>query len=147
MFEKVQIDRSTVMVPVRIQFHDGATLFGDVSCTSRESLSALILSQWEFLPVETDHGVVHMIAKSAMASIRLDHTLADADDPTISPYAVLGVDPNASEKELRQARRQRLAACHPDQLASLAMDPAFTQLAHRLCQQINHAFDLVDQRR
>lgn len=63
-------------------------------------------------------------------------------DPT-SPYEVLGVEPDASEAEIRQRRMQLVRENHPDRLAAQGMPQEFLVLADRKLAAINAAYDEI----
>lgn len=60
------------------------------------------------------------------------------------PYAILGVDKNASDEEVKKAYRTLARKYHPDNYA----DNPLSDLAHEKMQEINEAYDaIMDQRR
>ncbi len=60
------------------------------------------------------------------------------------PYAVLGVDRNASEEEIKKVYRELARKYHPDNYA----DNPLSDLAHEKMQEINEAYDaIINERR
>jgi len=64
-----------------------------------------------------------------------------ADDP----YALLGVDPRASNDELEQAYRRRMSEYHPDRVASAAKE--IRDMADLRAREINQAYDRIKRER
>ena len=63
-------------------------------------------------------------------------------DPT-SPYVVLGLDPDASDEELKTRRMQLVRENHPDRLAAKGVPAEFLVLADRKLAAINAAYDVI----
>lgn len=53
-------------------------------------------------------------------------------------YALLGLKPDATLEEIKQAYRQRIAEYHPDKVASLGVE--LRRLAEEMTAKINHAY-------
>ncbi len=58
-----------------------------------------------------------------------------------SPYETLGVDPSATQEEIRAAYRARMHEYHPDKVAHLGED--LQALAHRKATEIQRAFETL----
>lgn len=43
--------------------------------------------------------------------------LLNEEESALDPYVVLGVEPTASEKEIKQAFRKMSLKCHPDRVS------------------------------
>ena len=61
------------------------------------------------------------------------------------PYALLGVDPRASDEELEQAYRKRMSEYHPDRVASAAKE--IRDMADQRAREINQAYDRIKRQR
>lgn len=48
--------------------------------------------------------------------------LLNEEESALDPYAVLGVETTASEKEIKQAFRKMSLKCHPDRVSDLVFD-------------------------
>ena len=64
------------------------------------------------------------------------------------PYEVLGVDPDASDEQVRAAWKKALSEHHPDRVAGQGLPPAAVAAAGAAASAINAAFDeIVRERR
>ena len=72
-------------------------------------------------------------------SIRSGYVPADAEDP----YTILGIEPNASDEEVRRARRARLSDVHPDRIRARGLPAEFEALYTQKSARINLAFDHI----
>lgn len=62
-------------------------------------------------------------------------------------YQVLGVNPDASDAELKKSYRRLMSQNHPDKLASKGMPESMREMAEQKTSEISHAYDLVKQAR
>lgn len=62
-------------------------------------------------------------------------------------YAALGLDPRASETEIRAAYRKLIRENHPDRLASKGLPESMRAIAEERAREINAAFDLIKRTR
>lgn len=58
-------------------------------------------------------------------------------------YAALGVTPEASEDEIKQAYRKLMRENHPDKLSAKRLPESLRQLAEERAREINVAYDLI----
>lgn len=72
-------------------------------------------------------------------SIRSGYVPADAEDP----YTILGIEPNASDEDVRRARRARLSDVHPDRIRARGLPAEFEALYTQKSARINLAFDHI----
>ena len=77
---------------------------------------------------------------SSSDSASSEQRLADA-------YAVLGLNPGASEIELKQAYRQLIRENHPDKIASKGLPESMRSVAEARSREINAAYDLIKKTR
>ena len=63
------------------------------------------------------------------------------------PYTVLGVSPDAGDKELRETWRRLMRENHPDSLAARGVPPAFVASATEKVARINAAWDRIKRER
>lgn len=63
-------------------------------------------------------------------------------DPS-SPYAILGVPPNASDDELKARHRELVREHHPDRLSASGVPPEFRCAATRRLAAVNAAYDAI----
>ena len=59
------------------------------------------------------------------------------------PYAILGLAPDASDEDVRRARRLQLADVHPDRVRARGLPSEFESLYTQKSALINQAFDLI----
>ena len=63
------------------------------------------------------------------------------------PYAVLGVDPNASDDVVRKAWRDGVKASHPDVLLARGVPPEAVKLAEDRLRALNTAWEQISKAR
>lgn len=68
-------------------------------------------------------------------------------DETAGPYEVLGVDPSASNEEIRRRYRRLVAANHPDRLIGEGLPQEFIAVATRKLAAINAAYETLARER
>ncbi len=93
--------------------------------------------------VELDYlrRVAELFGLTPLAFRRLKAThLGLAPD---DPYSVLGVEPAASDEELRRAWRRALAEAHPDKVIGRGLPAEFVEVAQAKSAAINAAYDAV----
>lgn len=66
----------------------------------------------------------------------IDNALADA-------YATIGVSPDASDAEIKQTWKRKMAAFHPDKIQGKYLDPEWIELANRKSAEINQAYETI----
>jgi len=76
---------------------------------------------------------------------RREQAVGEAAGP--SPYAVLGVDPKASEEEIRRRYRELVREHHPDRLIAKGMPEEFIKQANDKLAAINTAYDRIAKER
>jgi hypothetical protein len=111
-----------------------------------------------FLPLETEAGEVFFIRKDAIRSVvpvsdSKDHrksndgqtgrygARANSHPIYSEPYELLGISPDASLEEIREAYHERCRENHPDQLQALGLPREYIDLATQRMAQINAAYD------
>ena len=119
-----------------------------------DALYAIAAADGELHPAEE-----RMIARIAaifglgeyeLASIRARHAAAPAaneEKGAADAYAVLGVEPGATDDELRAAHRNLVRTYHPDRLVSKGLPEEFMALANDRLAAINAAYETVTKER
>lgn len=79
------------------------------------------------------------LGSGAYRRIRAGYVTPDADDP----YEILGVAPEASDDDIRRARRTALSEVHPDRIRARGLPAEFEVIYTAKTARINHAFDQV----
>ncbi len=144
MFEKTEIRPTKHKCLVKLILANNEQVEGYVFLARGERLADLLNDQRAFLPVQHDDDSVAVVAKSSITSA---HALEEAPITSADPYAILRVEPTASNEEVRAAWMRRLKASHPDRLASLNLDQEIVRAARRVSQQINAAYDAISRQR
>lgn len=73
----------------------------------------------------------------AFRRLRATHLGAGPNDP----YVILGVEPDATDEQLRGAWRRALADAHPDRVIARGLPPEFVEVANAKSAAINAAYD------
>ena len=64
-----------------------------------------------------------------------------------TPYEILGVSRNASDKDVKSAYRTLIRENHPDKLIAQGMPQDFIDLANEKMARINGAFEKIERER
>ena len=138
------------------QFLPYAEQLGQAFDDNRDRLEATLLG---LFAIARSDGPINRaelgFLQSVHRSFRLDRKAWDRasgaapqvnpDEP--DPYTVLGVSPNADDKELRDTWRQLMRENHPDSLASRGVSKAFIDGASEKVARINAAWDRIKRER
>ncbi len=97
-------------------------------------------------------GAIFGLGDYEMASLRARHAGgsragAAGGSGAADAYAVLGVEPGATDEELRTAHRKLVLTYHPDKLVSKGLPEEFMQLANDRLAAINAAYETVTKER
>jgi DnaJ like chaperone protein len=95
----------------------------------------------------TDHELEYLeqVARLFGVSVRAFHRLkaTHLGSPTDDPYTVIGVDPGASDEEVRKFWRRALAEAHPDRVLARGLPAEFVDVANAKSSAINAAYDAI----
>ena len=117
-----------------------------------DALYAIAMADGE-LHREEERMIAHIganfgLGEYEVASIRARHAVGPTSDKgTAGAYAVLGVDPGATDEELRAAHRNLVRTYHPDRLVSKGLPEEFMKLANDRLAEINSAYETVTKHR
>ena len=67
--------------------------------------------------------------------------------PLRDAYKALGVEPDATDKEIKTAYRRLMNQHHPDKLVAKGMPESMLEVAKERTREINAAYDLIKERR
>jgi len=73
------------------------------------------------------------------SSIKARHVI----DDTINPYAVLGIDQNITDEDLKSHYRQLVIENHPDKFIARGAPEEFIRIANERLKSINEAYDML----
>lgn len=77
------------------------------------------------------------------ARIKARHVMRDKADP----YLVLGIDPGASNEEVKRVYRKLVSENHPDKHIARGMPEEFVAIANEKIAAINNAYDQISRER
>ncbi len=126
-----------------------AGLFADDPAMRAEVLEALffitaadgVVHPAELAFLEDVAGILRIDGKT-LAAIEARHIRSVRD-----PYVVLGLDPDASEEEIKATRRRLVAETHPDRMIARGVPADFLVLANDRLAKINAAYDQIAKER
>jgi len=72
---------------------------------------------------------------------------ASSQNRLVDAYAVLGLAPDASDSDVKQAYRKLIRENHPDKMAAKGLPESMRQVAEARSREINAAYDLVKRTR
>ena len=98
---------------------------------------------------EEETNVIHAIA-SGMDITESDYSSIKAmfvrkDSPSQNAYTILGVDPSASDEEVKRAYREMAKKNHPDLVSNLGDE--VREAAEKKFQEINEAYETIKKQR
>ena len=125
-----------------------------------DALYAIAAADGELHPAEDGMiariGAIFGLSEYEMASLRARHApgsgagegaAGDRGRGAADAYAVLGVEPGATDDELRTAHRKLVRTYHPDRLVSKGLPEEFMTLANDRLAAINAAYETVRKER
>ena len=68
---------------------------------------------------------------------------SSSDTVLAEAYATLGISPDASDAEVRNAWKKKMAAFHPDKIQGKDLDPEWLELANQKSAEINQAYETI----
>lgn len=74
-------------------------------------------------------------------------SVARADPPLSRAYATLGVEPRASDAEIKRAYRRLMSQHHPDKLVSQGLPEEALRMASQKTQEIRRAYEAINRAR
>lgn len=131
-------DLARAFVEIQVQAVLGA---GRMHATARDVLwrvaSGLGLSRVELAQIEALIRLQHMRARQQ------GHGARPAEPPIDEAYRVLGITPEASEREIKTAYRRLMNQHHPDKLRARGMPESMLPVAEEKTQEIRAAYERV----
>ena len=84
-----------------------------------------------------------VLTRQVFPRIRAYHLGPDLADP----YTILGIEPNASEEEIKRTWRALIQENHPDRAMARGLPQEFVDLATEKLATINDAYDRISRQR
>jgi hypothetical protein len=110
-----------------------------------ERISDTLNDERDFLPFERPDGSLVMVAKTQIRRLTVLETLSQVE--AHDPYALLGIEPGASDEAVKEAYHKAVGAVHPDRVHTLGLPPEFLEMATRRAAQINDAYRKITRQR
>jgi hypothetical protein len=143
-------DRHEGPACVTIALEDGQELKGKVVIPPGRTLTELLNGGSAFIEFEPIGGARTFIAKSALTSVTPIEIPAAPDlwaGPTegsnFDPFAVLGVKPNASREEAREAYLRLAKTYHPDRYAATELPQEVRNYLAVMTRRVNAAYQAL----
>jgi preprotein translocase subunit Sec63 len=136
--------------PVLMSMMDGSVMTASIKLPLSNKLSDTLNTSEMFLDVLTIQGEQQFIAKAAIRSVRamdvpktnqIDLEIRSAGQGQFEPYAILQVDRNASQDEIRKAYHRMVRLYHPDRISSFDLPDEMMEYARAMLVRINLAFE------
>ena len=112
----------------------------DVMIDLMEGLFHIAVADQQFHPAEEAFlrsvAQIFGLEEACFRSLRARHVQDD-------PYAVLGVDPSASDADIRKAWRTAVKAAHPDVMIARGVPPEAVKLAEERLRALNTAWEQI----
>jgi DnaJ-domain-containing protein 1 len=128
-----------IKVPVELELDSTVVMKGHMFVSQQQRLSDLMNDERTFLPFEHADGTIDIVHKSMIRRVRpvaVAQTAANSDNP----YAILGVQPNATDAEVRDAYHRKVSEIHPDKLAALGLPAEIVKIANERMVRLNQAY-------
>jgi hypothetical protein len=148
MFERLTAENiNPLAIPVEIRLADGSVAKGKViAAGGTRSLADVLNGPSQFLEFEPYGGDTSFVAKSRIAEIKplgvpkgINLRARLAGSEPLNPYAVLGVQQNATHDEIRKAYVTLAKAYHPDRYAAAELPPEVLEYLFTMVRRINAA--------
>jgi len=144
MFEKSQNIRERKKIRAFLKLNDGEPIEGYFFCMNNERVNDLLNDDRLFFPFQTIEGELLVVAKSSVAMAMPKDNAIEAKVST-DPYEVLGVSPDATLEDVKQAYRQRMQEYHPDRFAQAELPEELTTLANDMASRITNAYQKLSE--
>jgi DnaJ-domain-containing protein 1 len=145
MYESIgKLQKSKLQVEMELD--DGAVLRGCVFVSQRQRLPDLLNDDRQFLPFETTDGLITIVRKEVVRRVTPLNQMP-VEPAGADPADILGVPPDASYEQVREAYLRKVQEYHPDRLSAAGMPKEFVQMANERTARINDAFDRIKKSR
>jgi DnaJ-domain-containing protein 1 len=136
--------------PVLVTLSDGSVVTVSMKLPLSNKLVDTLNTAEIFLDVMTLQGEQYFIAKSAIRSVRpmdvpktnqIDLDLQHDTQGHFDPHAILQLDRNAPQEEVRKAYHRMVRLYHPDRISSFDLPEEMMEYARAMLVRINLAFE------
>ena len=149
MFERGKGEREGP-VAVEITLEDGQRLQGKLILPPGRKLTEVLNGTATFFEFQPLDGERMFIARTALQRVKpMDVSTApklptaNSDTSVFNPAAILGVAPDASREEVREAYLKLAKMYHPDRYASAALPPEVCEYLSAMARRVNAAYDTL----
>lgn len=153
MFEKSRasnLTSQTTRIPAAITLTSGDALNGAVIAAGNGRLTEVLNAPSAFVEFHSHTGEVRHLNKAAIVSIDpLNAGAADqltkrnVEAAVFDPYAILGMNTQASVAELHQAYLNLARTYHPDRFAAAGLPAEVTEYIGAMAKRINAAWEIL----
>lgn len=150
MFERSRVDTriEPTSVPVELELIDGSEAKGKLMVPSNLAPLDALNSPGGFLEFVPYAGEARLIAKSTIASIRLDGMPRSSQLRTrgedFDPHAILGVSSESSWDEIRAAYVKLSKSYHPDRYSQATLPAEVADYLDTMSRRINAAYAALE---
>jgi hypothetical protein len=130
---------------VELELDSGAIMNGYLFVGQTQRLSDLMNDDRTFLPFEALDGSITIFTKGMARRVKPveKQQAAAVAENGVDPYSLLGVPPNATDAQLREAYHRKVQETHPDKLSNVGVSAEIVKFAHERMARINEAYNKI----
>lgn len=145
-------DGDQKLIEVRIELTNGEKLGGQVVVSQTGTLASALNGEQGFVKFQPREGEAKFIAKSAICSVeaidipkaeQLSRRSLEIGD-RFDPFAVLGVDADATKSSARSAYTRLMMQYHPDKFSGVELPREVAGYLAAMSKRINIAYSMID---
>jgi hypothetical protein len=129
---------------VELELDTGTLMNGYLFLGQTQRLSDLMNDDRTYLPFEDMDGGITIFTKGMARRVKpIEKAQTAAAGDGADPFAMLGVQKDATEVQLREAYHRKVQETHPDKLSNLGLSPELVKFAHERMARINEAYNKI----